>query len=132
MGGPYWRNKERSWSVVKGEVEEGEEPFAAALREFQEETGQSLPREPKRYAPLGEVKTGNKRILLWAVEAEPSTKIRSNTFTIEWPPHSGKKEAFPEVDEAAWFSLEEGQKKIVKSQIPFLERLEGLVKPSLP
>ena len=129
MGGPYWHNKERAWSVVKGEMEEGEEPIAAALREFREETGQKIEGE---FIDLGEVKTSNKTIHVWAVEAEPSTKIRSNTFTIEWPPHSGKKQSFPEVDEAAWISLEEARKKIVQSQIPLLDRLESLVKPSLP
>ena len=129
MGGPYWRNKTRAWSIVKGEVEEGEEPFAAALREFHEETGQRIEGE---FIDLGEVKTSNKTVHAWAVEAEPSTKIRSNTFTIEWPPRSGREAQFPEIDEAAWFSTDEAREKIVQSQIPLLERLEQLVKPSLP
>lgn len=120
MGGPYWRNKTRAWSIVKGEVQEGEEPFAAALREFREETGHEIDGD---FVDLGEVKTSGKTVHAWAVEAEPSTEIRSNTFTVEWPPHSGKKAAFPEIDEAAWFTPEEAKERIVKSQIPLINRL---------
>ncbi len=125
MGGPYWRKKPRSWSVVKGEAKEDEALLAAAKREFHEETGQAIGGE---FLPLGEVRTSNKRIVVWAVEAEPSTDIVSNTFTIEWPPKSGKMQAFPEVDRAAWFGLEEAKEKIVASQVPLLERLEELLK----
>ncbi|WP_457597336.1 NUDIX domain-containing protein [Hydrogenimonas sp.] len=124
MGGPYWKRRARAWSIVKGELEEGEEPLEAAKREFYEETGQRVEGD---FIHLGEVKIGNKRILAWAVEAEPSTRIVSNTFTIEWPPKSGHQAAFPEVDEARWFGVEEARKRIVASQIPFIERLMELV-----
>jgi predicted NUDIX family NTP pyrophosphohydrolase len=124
MGGPYWRNKTRSWSIVKGEVEEGEDLLQAAKREFHEETGQEINGE---FLSLGEVKTSGKTIYAWAVEAEPSTKITSNTFTIEWPPKSGKTAQFPEVDKAAWFDPETAKEVIVKSQLPFLERVVVLV-----
>ncbi len=124
MGGPYWRNKSRAWSIAKGETEEGEAPLEAAKREFREETGQKIEGD---FLDLGEVKTSGKVIHAWAVEAEPATDIVSNTFEIEWPPHSGKKAAFPEVDKAAWFTPEEAAEKIVKSQIPFLERLKEAV-----
>ncbi len=123
MGGPYWKNKKRSWSIVKGEVE-GKEPLPkAAKREFHEETGQKI---TGKFIPLGSIKTANKTIYAWAVEANPSTAIKSNTFTIEWPPKSGKKATFPEIDQAKWFPLEEAKEVIVKSQIPFLERLENI------
>ncbi len=87
MGGPYWRNKRRSWSVVKGKVEPDEELEAAAKREFFEETGQQI---DAKLQPLGSVKSSGKTIYLYAAEANPSTNITSNRFEIEWPPHSGK------------------------------------------
>ena len=124
MGGPYWRNKARAWSIAKGEIEAGEDPLQAAIREFHEETGQKI---DGKFIPLGEVKTSGKKILVWAVEAEPSTEITSNTFTIEWPPRSGKRVQFPEVDRAAWFTLDRAKEVLVKSQLPFLERLEKAI-----
>ena len=124
MGGPFWRNRERSWSIVKGETEEGEDLLMAAKREFKEETGESITGE---MLPLGSVRTSNKIIHAWAVESNPSTDIVSNTFEMEWPPKSGKKVKFPEVDSAAWFDLQTAREKIVKSQIPLLERLEELL-----
>ena len=126
MGGPYWQNRERSWSIVKGEVEEGEDLLEAAKREFHEETGEKINGD---FLPLGEVKASGKTIYVWAVEAEPSTKITSNTFTIEWPPKSGKTAAFPEVDRAGWFDLETAKRILVKSQLPFLERVKRLFSP---
>lgn len=125
MGGPYWRNKARSWSIAKGEVGEGEDLLEAAKREFFEETGQEI---SGAFLPLGEVKASGKTIYAWTVEAEPSTQITSNTFTIEWPPKSGKTAAFPEVDKAAWFDPETAKEVIVKSQLPFLERVEALLR----
>jgi len=121
MGGPYWRNKARAWSIVKGETEMGEDLLQAAIREFHEETGQKI---DGKFLPLGEVKTSGKKITAWAVEAEPSIEITSNTFTIEWPPRSGKTTEFPEVDKAAWFTIDEAKEVLVKSQLPFLERLQ--------
>ena len=121
MGGPYWRNRPRAWSIVKGETETDESPEDAAKREFYEETGEHI---TGRLIPLGSVKTSGKRIYVWAVEANPSTKIQSNLFEIEWPPHSGQKAKFPEVDKAAWFDMDKAREVIVKSQLPFIERLE--------
>lgn len=123
MGGPYWRNKERSWSIVKGEVKEGEDAETAARREFEEETGQRI-EEALRF--LGEGRSGSKRLLIYAVEVPRlSTKIRSNTFRIEWPPKSGKLREFPEVDRAAWMVPQEARRFLVKSQLPFLDQLEA-------
>ena len=124
MGGPFWKNRVRSWSIVKGETEEGEDLLAAAKREFEEETGESV---DGTFLSLGNVKTSNKIIHAWAIEANPSTEIHSNTFEMEWPPRSGKMQSFPEVDRAAWFDIERAKETIVKSQIPFLERLEELL-----
>jgi len=78
--------------------------------------------------PLESVKSSGKVIHVWAVEAEPSTEIASNTFEIEWPPKSGKKTRFPEVDKAAWFDLSQAREVLVKSQLPFLERLEEAIR----
>ena len=124
FGGPYWRAKKRSWGIVKGEVAEGEELLEAAKREFFEETGKRVEGE---FYDLGEVKAGNKINHIFAVKADLDTNIRSNTFTIEWPPKSGRFEEFPEIDKAAWFDMEEAQEVIVKSQLPFLERLRALL-----
>ncbi len=124
MGGPYWKNRPYAWSVVKGEVRNGEEPLEAARREFFEETGERIGGE---FIPLGSVKSPNKTITVWAVEASPDTDISSNTFEIEWPPKSGKKARFPEVDRAGWFTIDEAGKVIVRSQLPFLERVRTLL-----
>ncbi len=124
MGGPYWKNRPRAWSVVKGEAESNEDLLEAAKREFREETGQKI---EGRFTPLGSVKSSGKQINVWAVEAEPDTDIVSNTFTIEWPLHSGIKKEFPEVDRAGWFSPEEAEKIIVRSQIPLIERAKKLL-----
>jgi predicted NUDIX family NTP pyrophosphohydrolase len=126
MGGPYWRNKERSWSIAKGIVEEGESPEQAARREFFEETGQRV-EGPLEF--LGEGRSGSKKLLIYTAELpDLSTNIHSNTFTIEWPPHSGREEHFPEADRAAWVTLEKARKILVKSQLPFLDRLEERLK----
>ncbi len=124
MGGPYWKNRPRAWSVVKGEAESNEDLLETAKREFHEETGQKI---EGRFTPLGSVKSSDKQITVWAVEAEPNTEIVSNTFTIEWPPHSGIKKEFPEVDRAGWFSPEEAEKIIVRSQLPLIERAKKLL-----
>ena len=127
MGGPYWKKKERSWSIVKGEAEQEEKAFEAALREFEEETGQRIEGD---FLDLGTLESSAKVLHIWAVEAEPSTRIRSNTFRIEWPPHTGRKEEFPEADRAQWFSLEEAREVLVRSQLPYLDRLEEKLSPS--
>lgn len=123
-GGPFWRAKRwGSWSIPKGEVEEGEEPPAVAEREFAEELGAAPPPGPR--TELGTVtQAGGKRVVAWAVsgDLDPGT-VRSNTFTMEWPPRSGVTREFPEVDEARWFTLEEAGRRILAGQRPLLERL---------
>jgi predicted NUDIX family NTP pyrophosphohydrolase len=123
-GGPLWRNKDLgAWSIPKGEIAVGEEPQAAALREFAEETGVSLV-DPLR--ALGEVKQkGGKRVIAFACESALDTGgIRSNTFSIEWPPRSGRQQEFPEIDRAEWFDLTTAREKLLASQRPLLDRLQ--------
>jgi len=122
-GGPFWRNRdEGAWSIVKGEYRESEEPEAAARREFMEETGWPI---EGGLTPLGEIRQkGGKRVIAFALEADfdPDT-LASNMFEIPWPPRSGRMQAFPEVDRAAWFGLDEARVKIIAGQQPFLDRL---------
>lgn len=120
-GGPFWKNKDAAaWSVPKGEFEE-EEPLKAAQREFHEETGLLL---PGPFMELGFIKQkGGKTVYAWATEGDVDpTQIHSNTFEMEWPPRSGKKQAFPEVDKAEWFTLAVAKEKILEGQVLFLER----------
>ncbi len=122
-GGPYWhRRDDGSWSIPKGEMNSGEDAGIAAIREFLEETGMALtgPLEP-----LGEIRQrAGKRVLGFAVEGDLDVQtIKSNSFEIEWPPRSGKMQAFPEIDRAAWFDLPSAHGKILESQRPFLDRL---------
>jgi predicted NUDIX family NTP pyrophosphohydrolase len=128
MGGPFWANKDdRGWSIVKGEYEEGEDPFAAACREFLEETGTAPPEGPR--VELGELRQpSGKRITAWAIESDfDPAGVKSNTFTIEWPPRSGRQQEFPEIDRAAWFDATTARRKLVKGQVPFIEVLERQV-----
>ncbi len=122
FGGPFWLHKKRSWGIIKGEVKEGEDLLAAAKREFYEETGK---RVEGKFVDLGEAKCGSKINRIFAVQADLDTNISSNTFTLEWPSKSGQYQEFPEIDKAAWFDLEEAKEVIVKSQLPFLERLKA-------
>jgi predicted NUDIX family NTP pyrophosphohydrolase len=124
-GGPFWAGKDLgAWSIPKGEFDPGEDPLAAAQREFREETdfavaGEFIPLTPRKQ-PSGKV------IEAWAVEGDcDPAAIRSNLFTLEWPPHSGRQQQFPEVDRAAWFSLAEAREKIIKGQVGFLEELQA-------
>jgi predicted NUDIX family NTP pyrophosphohydrolase len=127
MGGPFWtRRDERAWSIPKGEYEPPEDPVAAARREFTEELG--LPVPPGELIDLGSVKQpGGKIVTVWALagDLDPDT-ITPGTFELEWPPRSGRRQQFPEIDRAAWFDLGVGEKKLVKGQRPFLEQLAQL------
>jgi len=125
MGGPFWARKdERAWSIPKGEHPEAEDALAAARREFAEETGTPPPDGPT--LDLGEVRqSGGKRVTAWAVEGDldPSA-VKSNTFLLEWPPRSGRRQEFPEIDRAGWFDLGTARRKIVKGQVALVDRLE--------
>jgi predicted NUDIX family NTP pyrophosphohydrolase len=122
-GGPFWRSKDvGAWSIPKGEHDENEDPEAAARREFSEETGWVLAGD---LVSLGAVRqSGGKTVTAFAVEGDfDVSTLRSNTFELEWPPRSGRKQAFAEVDRAAWYGLAEASRKIIVGQRPFLERL---------
>jgi predicted NUDIX family NTP pyrophosphohydrolase len=126
-GGPYWRRKDEGvWSIPKGEIVAGEDPSDAARREFGEETGVAV---AGPLAPLGEIRQrGGKRVLAFAIEGDFDVQtIRSNIFEIEWPPRSGKMQAFPEIDRAGWFGPTLARTKILESQQPLLDRLTELV-----
>ena len=123
MGGPFWARKdEGAWSIPKGEHPASEDPRDAARREFAEELGSPAPDGELR--ELGTVRSGSKVVAAFALAGDlDADRIVSNTFTIEWPPRSGRTQAFPEVDRAAWFDLDAARRKIVKSQRPFLDRI---------
>jgi len=131
MGGPLWSGKvtrgKRGWSIPKGEYSKEEKPFAAACREFREETGFDPPdAEP---IELGEVVQGSgKRVLAWALEGDlDPAKAHSNEVEIEWPPRSGKRQKFPEVDRVEWFEPEAARELVIKAQAEFFDRLETLL-----
>jgi predicted NUDIX family NTP pyrophosphohydrolase len=122
-GGPFWTNKDSgSWSIPKGEYFDDEDPLSAAKREFAEETSIIIDGD---FIPLGTVKqAGGKVVKAWALNRDlDPTALRSNAFTLEWPPRSGKVQEFPEVDSGSWFSLAVARQKIVKAQSEFLTRL---------
>ncbi|MGO9324540.1 MAG: NUDIX domain-containing protein [Terracidiphilus sp.] len=122
-GGPFWKNKDLgAWSIPKGEYEVGEDPLAAAKREFAEETGHTIP--DGELAPLSDLKQPSGKIVsAWAIEGDCSLDIRSNMFSLEWPPKSGKHVDFPEVDRAGWFELAEARAKLLPGQHGFLDQL---------
>lgn len=124
-GGPFWAKKdEGAWSIPKGELAEGEEPLAAARREFLEETGLALVGDFRALPPVRQA--GGKTVLAFAVEADlDPDAIRSNLFSMEWPPRSGRQAQFPEVDRAAWFTLEQARVKLLAGQRPLLDALAG-------
>jgi predicted NUDIX family NTP pyrophosphohydrolase len=127
-GGPFWRNKdEGAWSIPKGEYDDGEDALAVARREFEEELGAKAP--SGEYQQLGELKQrGGKVVTAFAAEGDlDASAITSNTFEIEWPPKSGRRATFPEIDKAAWLTLAEARSKILASQLPFIDRLENLL-----
>ena len=125
-GGPFWQKKDLgAWSIPKGEFAPGEDPLAAAQRELHEETGLEL---LGHFTPLSPVRQpGGKVVHAWAVEGDFDPRaLRSNTFTLEWPPRSGRHQEFPEVDRAAWFDLEEARRRINRGQVPLLDELQDL------
>ena len=126
--GPFWKNKDLgAWSIVKGEYNDDEEPLAAAKREWEEETGLKI---SGKFIPLKTVRQkSGKEIIAWAVQADlDPAAIKSNTFEIEWPPKSGKKQSFPEIDRAAWFSIKEAKEKINPAQVALIEELMIAIK----
>jgi predicted NUDIX family NTP pyrophosphohydrolase len=124
-GGPLFVKKDAGdWTVLKGEIEPGQDEVAVARREFEEESGHVAPEGP--LIPLGEIRQkGGKLVVAWAVEGDldPSAAT-SNTFELEWPPRSGRIQAFPEIDRVAWFGPDEARVKIKAAQIPFVDTLE--------
>jgi predicted NUDIX family NTP pyrophosphohydrolase len=128
MGGPLWARREaRAWSIVKGEYEEGEEPLAAARREFREETGAEPPDGPA--VELGEVhQSGGKRVIAWAIEGDfDPAALRPGTFTMQWPPRSGRVQEFPEIDRVEWCDPASARELLVAGQVALLDRLEELL-----
>ena len=124
MGGPFWAKKDDgAWSIPKGEHGPEEEPIDVAKREFEEELGSLVPAAD--LVLLGEhTVTSSKRLTVWAAEGDlDAATCVSNTFTVEWPPRSGRMQEFPEIDRAAWFGLDAARAKLVKGQVPFLDRL---------
>jgi predicted NUDIX family NTP pyrophosphohydrolase len=123
-GGPFWaRRDSRAWSIPKGEYGEDEEARVCAAREFEEETGTALP--PGELIELGDVQQkGGKVVRAFAAEGDlDADSVRSNTFTMEWPPRSGRTAEFPEIDRAAWFGVATARQKMVEAQAAFLDRL---------
>jgi predicted NUDIX family NTP pyrophosphohydrolase len=131
-GGPFWAKKDAgAWSIPKGEFSGDENALMAARREFEEETG-FLP--AGRFVQLTPVKQPSGKVIhAWALEGDlDATAIRSNTFTVEWPPQSGVHQEFPEVDRAAWFTIEAAKEKIIKGQTDFIDELQRIIETDSP
>jgi predicted NUDIX family NTP pyrophosphohydrolase len=125
-GGPFWAKRDDgAWSIPKGEYDPDEDPRLAARREFEEELGSALPGDAE-LRELGEVRQKNgKLVVAWAVEGDlDATAARSNTFELEWPPRSGRRQEFPEIDRAEWFAVARARAKLLPAQVAFLDRLE--------
>ena len=129
-GGPFWKNRdEGAWTVPKGNIEPDEDPLAAARREFAEETGFTVDGE---FVELGSFKQpGGKRVLVWALEGDcDPAKLTSNAFEMDWPPRSGKRQSFPEVDRGGWFGVEEAREKFLIGQRPIVDAFLALSRKS--
>jgi predicted NUDIX family NTP pyrophosphohydrolase len=129
MGGPFWAKKDDgAWTFPKGEYDEGEDPLTAARREFHEETGFDVEGD---FVPLDPIKQrGGKTIRLWAIEGDcDAAAIRSGTFSLEWPPRSGRRQEFPEVDRAGWFAPDDAKRKLVPAQAAFVDQLARMIEP---
>ena len=125
-GGPFWAKRDDgAWSIPKGEYGPDEDPRLAARREFEEELGAALPGDAE-LRELGEVRQKNgKLVVAWAVEGDlDATAARSNTFELEWPPRSGRRQEFPEIDRAEWFAVARAREKLLPAQVALLDRLE--------
>jgi predicted NUDIX family NTP pyrophosphohydrolase len=123
-GGPFWQKRDEGvWSVVKGEIDDGEDPLAAARREFEEETGLTPPSGPE--TPLGSItQKAGKVVEVWAIEGEVDpASVVPGTFRMEWPPRSGRFADFPEVDRVAWFDPDTARNKLNPAQVELLDRL---------
>ena len=123
-GGPFWAKKDLgAWSIPKGEYEPGEDPLACALREFEEETGTRL--QAPELVELGMVtQKAGKEVTAWAAPGDlDAAAVRSNSFTMEWPPRSGRQQEFPEIDRAEWFALDQARAKLVAAQVELIDRL---------
>lgn len=126
-GGPFWGKKDLgAWSISKGEYLADEDPLLAAMRELAEETGLQPGTAFIELTPIKQA--GGKVVRAWAFEGDADpTVITSNSFSMEWPPHSGQQQNFPEVDRAAWFSIEEAKERILKGQVPLLVELQHIL-----
>jgi predicted NUDIX family NTP pyrophosphohydrolase len=127
-GGPLWSRKDDgAWSIPKGEFEPGESAEAVALREFREETGCDAP-DGERVALAPCRQKGGKLVLAFAVAGDCDAQaVRSNSFSLEWPPRSGRMQEFPEIDRAGWFGVDEARRKIMPGQAPLLDELARLL-----
>ena len=126
-GGPFWAKKDAgAWSISKGEYDEGEDALTVAKREFSEEVGAA---PDGAFLDLGElIQPGRKRVRAFALEGDfDVSHLQSNTFELEWPPKSGRKQSFPEVDRAEWFSLPAAEEKLLPGQRPLLASLVALL-----
>ena len=122
-GGPFWARKDlHAWSIPKGEFTDEESPLGAAIREFEEETGFHLAGDLTALTPV--IQKGGKKVYCYSCEGNIDTdKIKSNTFEMEWPPKSGKKQFFPEIDRGEWFDAATGKLKIIEAQAAFIDEL---------
>jgi predicted NUDIX family NTP pyrophosphohydrolase len=124
-GGPFWARKDQgAWSIPKGELAGDEDPLDTARREFEEETGETMTGDFIALRPRRQ--PGGKTVCCWAVRSDfDPARLRSNTFSMEWPPRSGRQEVFPEVDRAGWFPLDVARIKVLKGQVGFIDELEA-------